>query len=79
MKSVWSLCQNLWGDIPDNYKIERDITQNNTSDMMMNDYEREQIRKRLLSEWLADVSAHRIERECKMYKYHKVCQKFKFY
>lgn len=65
MKSVWSLCQNLWGDIPENYKI------NPTNESPKNNYENEQIRKRLLSEWLADVSAHRIERECKMYKFHK--------
>ena len=66
MKWVWSLCQRLWGDIPDCYKID---TASFDSDN--NVYEREQIRKRLLGEWLADVSGHRVERECKMSKFNK--------
>ena len=65
MKSVWSLCQNLWGDIPDSYKID-------SINQTENNYEIEQIRKRLLSEWLTEVSAHRVERQCKMYKFNKV-------
>lgn len=67
MKSVWSLCQNLWGDVPDNYKINP-----SESSSEENPYEMDQIRKRLLSEWLADVSAHRVERESKMFKLNKV-------
>lgn len=65
MKYVWSLCQNLWGDIPDAYKIDPNT-------LTCSDYELEQIRKRLLSEWLADVSAHRVERQCKLHKFNKV-------
>lgn len=65
MKYVWSLCQNLWGDIPDNYKID-------PTGYNMSSYEQEQIRKRLFSEWLADVSAHRVERQCKLHKFTKV-------
>ena len=64
-KMVWNLCQSLWGDVPDNYKT-------NPNEASIGDYELEQIRKRLLSEWLADVSSHRIERECKMVKFNKV-------
>jgi hypothetical protein len=65
MKSVWSLCQNLWGDIPDSYKID-------SINPTISNYEIEQIRKRLLSEWLTEVSAHRVERQCKMHKFNKV-------
>jgi hypothetical protein len=65
MKSVWSLCQNLWGDIPENYKMD-------PMSPLMNSYETEQIRKRLFSEWLSEVSAHRVERQCKMHKFNKV-------
>lgn len=68
MKAVWTLCQSLWGDIPDNYRVREGTPAYQAS----GDYEREQIRKRLLSEWLADVSGHRVERECKMHKFNKV-------
>ncbi len=68
MKWVWSLCQRLWGDIPDSYKIDG---VNFDAESDNNIYEREQIRKRLLGEWLADVSAHRVDRECKMSKFNK--------
>ena len=66
MKSVWTLCQSLWGDIPEAYKIRQSAASGV-------DYEREQTRKRLLSEWLAEVSGHRVDRECKMHKFNKVC------
>jgi hypothetical protein len=65
LKAVWTLCQNLWGDIPDGYK-------SNPNELNMGNHELEQIRKRLLSEWLTDMSAHRIEKECKMNKFNKV-------
>ncbi len=68
MKWVWSLCERLWGDIPDSYKIDA-ASFDTESDSGL--YEREQVRKRLLGEWLADVSAHRVERECKMSKFNK--------
>jgi hypothetical protein len=73
MKSVWSLCQNLWGDIPENYKMD------SMSSLEMNNYEIEQIRKRLFSEWLAEVSAHRVERQCKMHKFNKVSKLIQIY
>jgi hypothetical protein len=66
LKAVWTLCQNLWGDIPDGYK-------SNPNESNISNHELEQIRKRLLSEWLAEMSAHRIEKECKMNKFNKVC------
>ena len=47
---------------PDNYKI-------NSSSSSISNYELEQIRKRLLSKWLANVSSHRIDRECKLAKF----------
>jgi len=67
MKSVWTLCQNLWGDIPDTYKLDPASSPFDPS----NAYETQQIKKRLLGEWLADVSGHRVERECKMSKFNK--------
>ena len=66
MKQVWSLCQNLWGDIPDSLK-------SNAFDKTVCAYELEQIRKRLLGEWLADVCSNRIDRECKLVRFSKVC------
>jgi hypothetical protein len=65
MKSVWNLCQNLWGDIPDGLK-------SNPFEKNICAYEFEQIRKRLLGEWLADTSSHRIDRECKLVRFNKV-------
>ena len=67
-KMVWSLCQSLWGDIPDSFKSASSTTISN--------YEIEQIRKRLLSEWLADSSSHRIDRECKLIKFNKEDQNY---
>lgn len=66
MKMVWSLCENLWGDIPDSFKPSSCET------VKLSAYEVEQIRKRLLTEWLSDVSSHRVEKECKYLKYNKV-------
>lgn len=68
MKTILSLCSKLWGDIPDELK-------SSTYDSSLNQYETEQIRKRLLSEWLAQVSSHRVEKECKMLKFSKVIYK----
>lgn len=65
MRIVLNLCFKLWGDIPDELKSEY-------YDTNMNQYETEQIRKRLLSEWITQVSAHRIEKECKSLKFDKV-------
>ncbi|RNA23314.1 nuclear pore complex Nup98-Nup96 isoform X1 [Brachionus plicatilis] len=61
---VLNLCYKLWGDIPDELKSEN-------SNLNMSQYEIEQIRKRLLSEWLTHVSSHRIEKECKSLKFNK--------
>jgi hypothetical protein len=72
MKVVWNLCKNLWGDIPDNYKVD------SNSDSISN-YENEQIRKRLLSEWLSECSSHRIEKENKMLRFSKVNKEFTFF
>ena len=74
MKSVWSLCQNLWGDVPETYKINQSEPSIESEE---NPYEMDQIRKRLLSEWLADVSSNRVERESKMFKLNKVSLRFK--
>lgn len=63
MKAVWNLCHNLWGEIPEKYK---------TNSNEMNNYELEQIRKRLLGDWLANISAHRIDKERKSASYAKV-------
>ena len=65
---VWTLCQALWGDIPDSFR-------SNSISNSMSNYEMEQIRKRLLSEWLADVSSHRVERECKLIKFNNKSSK----
>jgi hypothetical protein len=62
-KMVWGLCQSLWGDIPEGFKS------NSNESQITSQYELEQMRKRLLSEWLADVSSHRIDRECKLIKF----------
>ncbi|CAF0852273.1 unnamed protein product [Brachionus calyciflorus] len=64
MRIILSLCSKLWGDIPDEVK-------SNNYDSNMSQYETEQIRKRLLSEWLVQVSSHRIEKECKSLKFNK--------
>jgi hypothetical protein len=63
MKAVWNLCHNLWGEIPEKYK-------SNSKDT--NNYELEQIRKRLLGDWLANISSHRIDKERKSASYAKV-------
>ena len=66
MNSVWSLCQSLWGDLE-----ELDLL--NIKDRSgVNPYEIHQLRKKCLTKWLADVSSNRIEREVKLFKYHKV-------
>ena len=62
MKSVWTLCESLWGDVAESYKSRSNVDA----------YELEQIRKRLLGEWLVDMSAHRVEKECRLNKYNKV-------
>ena len=71
MKNVWSLCQSLWGDIPDQMKS------NPLESSNLSLYETEQIRKRLLGQWLSDSCSHRIERECKILKFNKVNKKRK--
>jgi hypothetical protein len=63
MKAVWNLCHNLWGEVPDKYK-------SNTGEM--NNYELEQVRKRLLGDWLANICSHRIDKERKSASYAKV-------
>lgn len=65
MRIVLNLCSKLWGDIPDELKSEN-------YDSHANQYETEQIRKRMLSEWLTHVSSHKIEKECKSLKFNKV-------
>lgn len=65
-KMVWALCENLWGDIPESLKSS------SKSDAEMSPYEVDQIRKRLLGEWLSEVSSHRVEKECKYMKFNKV-------
>jgi hypothetical protein len=69
---VWTLCQSLWGDIPDAFKANsntHDLINGKKSDVSSSQYELEQMRKRLLSEWLSDVSSHRVERECRLIKF----------
>jgi hypothetical protein len=66
MNSVWSLCQSLWGDLE-----ELDLL-NIKDKNSVNPYEIHQLRKKSLTKWLADVSSNRIEREVKLFKYHKV-------
>jgi hypothetical protein len=73
MKYVWNLCQNLWGDIPN------DIKSNPASESGLSMYELEQIRKRLLGEWLTDSCSHRIDRECKMLRFNKVTFEYKIF
>jgi hypothetical protein len=65
MKWVWTLCENLWGDVPDGLRSSEAGGNSNA-------YELEQVRKKLLGEWLADVSSHRIDRECKLVRFNKV-------
>ncbi len=65
LNAVWSLCECLWGDLDELDMLslhEKDITS----------YEINQLRKNLLTKWLSNVSAHRVDREVKLYKYHKV-------
>lgn len=66
MKMVWGLCENLWGDIPESLRSTQKSIAN------MSAYEIEQIRKRLLGEWLSEVSSQRVEKECKYMKFNKV-------
>lgn len=63
---VWGLCENLWGDIPENLRPTQKPIAN------MSAYEIEQIRKRLLGDWLSEVSSQRVEKECKYMKFNKV-------
>ena len=65
MKQVWSLCQSLWGDLPESNIYNSKLDE-------LNAYEVEQIRKRLLTEWLTDICSHRIEKENKQNKFSKV-------
>ena len=55
----------MWGDLPENNMINTKLDE-------LNNYEREQIRKKLLTEWLADICSHRIEKEAKQNKFSKV-------
>lgn len=73
MKMVWNLCENLWGDIPESLKP------NSKSESSINAYQVEQIRKRLLGEWLSEVSSQRVEKECKYMKFNKVLIFFYIY
>ena len=76
---VWTLCQSLWGDIPDAFKAnpsahdlangQKKTSSSSSSSDVSSQYELEQMRKRLLSEWLSDVSSHRVERECRLIKF----------
>ena len=70
---VWTLCQCLWGYIPDAFKSNPMASEGDSASTNENNncgrYELEQMRKRLLSEWLTDVSSHRVERECRLIKF----------
>jgi hypothetical protein len=66
MNAVWSLCQCLWGDLE-----ELDLL-NMREKNSVSPYEIHQLRKKALTKWLSDVSSYRIEREVKLFRYHKV-------
>ena len=65
MKQVWTLCQSLWGDLSEKNMFNTRLDE-------LSKYELEQIRKKSLSDWLSDVSMHRIDKECKFNKFSKV-------
>lgn len=54
-KQVWTLCQSLWGDLPDSFKSR--------NDSQLGQYEIGQIRKRLLGDWLSEIGSSRISKQ----------------
>lgn len=66
MSAVWSLCECLWGNLKELELINLDESTNT------NAYEIHQLRKQSLTKWLSEISNHRIEREVKLFRYHKV-------